>query len=202
MNADYREEVAQRIKEQRQGEGLTTGEAALRAGVGQSRWLNWECALRIPKMDLLPTIAKAINTTPAHLAGWEPAAHEKRLANFVAPKGENVIALDAAYLTANGVSNQELILTRVIDDYIDALNRDDLALIDTETKAVEDAQYIYAIAKNEHVIFRYIRQELGGGFTIYADNKTHAPAQNFSADEFQHLEIIGKVVGHWRFVNQ
>jgi len=55
----FKREIARRIRNLRQKQGLTLGEAAKRAGVSFKTWHRWECAESLT-IDSLPKIAKAL----------------------------------------------------------------------------------------------------------------------------------------------
>ena len=74
------EGMAQRIKELRQERGMTLEQVADAVGVGKSTVRKWETGM-IANMrrDKISSLAKALNTTPAYLLGWEDDEVEKKV---------------------------------------------------------------------------------------------------------------------------
>ena len=61
-----------RIKELRKLKGLTLEEVGNMVGVGKSTVRKWETGIIANmKRDKIAALAKALNTTPAYLMGWE-----------------------------------------------------------------------------------------------------------------------------------
>ena len=66
------EGMAQRIKELRKEKGLTLEQVADIVGVGKSTVRKWETGMIANmKRDKIASLAKALDTTPAYLMGWE-----------------------------------------------------------------------------------------------------------------------------------
>ena len=65
-------DMAQRIKDLRISQHLTLEQVANKVGVGKSTVRKWETGM-IANMrrDKIASLAKALNTTPAYLMGWE-----------------------------------------------------------------------------------------------------------------------------------
>ena len=72
------EGMAQRIKKLRQEKGLTLEQVADVVGVGKSTVRKWETGM-IANMrrDKIADLAKALDTTPAYLMGWNAEDSEK-----------------------------------------------------------------------------------------------------------------------------
>ena len=65
------EGMAQRIKELRKEKGLTLEQVADIVGVGKSTVRKWETGMIANmKRDKISNLAKALDTTPAYLMGW------------------------------------------------------------------------------------------------------------------------------------
>ena len=64
--------MAQRIRDLRLQQGLTLEQVASVVGVGKSTVRKWETGM-IANMrrDKIADLAKALNTTPAYLMGWD-----------------------------------------------------------------------------------------------------------------------------------
>ena len=74
------EGMAQRIKALRQERGMTLEQVADAVGVGKSTVRKWETGM-IANMrrDKISSLAKALNTTPAYLLGWEDDEGDKKV---------------------------------------------------------------------------------------------------------------------------
>jgi len=65
-------DMSLRIKELRKAKGLTLEEVGNMVGVGKSTVRKWETGIIANmKRDKIAALAKALDTTPAHLMGWE-----------------------------------------------------------------------------------------------------------------------------------
>lgn len=71
------ENMARRIKELRQEQGLTLEQVAKVVGVGKSTVRKWETGMIANmKRDKIADLAKALGTTPAYLMGWNDIPKE------------------------------------------------------------------------------------------------------------------------------
>ncbi len=64
--AGFAADFAARLRLAREAAKLTTQEAAERAEVSYSAWLMYESGRRLPRLDWLPAIARAVKTKPAN----------------------------------------------------------------------------------------------------------------------------------------
>ena len=66
------EDMARKIKELRMSKGLTLEQVANIVGVGKSTVRKWETGMIANmKRDKIAALAKALDTTPIYLMGWE-----------------------------------------------------------------------------------------------------------------------------------
>lgn len=71
------EDMARKIKQLRQDQGLTLEQVAKVVGVGKSTVRKWETGMIANmKRDKIAALAKALHTTPAYLMGWEDKEKE------------------------------------------------------------------------------------------------------------------------------
>ena len=71
------EDMARKIKQLRQDQGLTLEQVAKVVGVGKSTVRKWETGMIANmKRDKIAALAKALHTTPAYLMGWEKKVEE------------------------------------------------------------------------------------------------------------------------------
>ena len=69
---DMAEDTARKIKELRLAKGLTLEQVANIVGVGKSTVRKWETGMIANmKRDKIAALAKALDTTPTYLIGWE-----------------------------------------------------------------------------------------------------------------------------------
>lgn len=212
MDDRYKELIANRIKAARKAAGLTVGEASFRAAVGQSRWLNWECAARTPKLDMIPAIASAIGTSAAYIAGYSDHQGESSDSwRYIIAKGESpaqqsvsndFLAFNIDRLRDKQIPERDVLLVNVRDNSLAPdLYEGDAALIDRRKKDV-NKNGIFAIRDNSGLIWlRWIRPDLTGGYTLYTADKEHFPDQIMEAEQFAALDIVGKYIGHWHWDN-
>ena len=81
------EDMARKIKELRQQQGLTLEQVANIVGVGKSTVRKWETGM-IANMrrDKIAALAKALGTTPMYLMGWEAEQQKNDLITDVVLK--------------------------------------------------------------------------------------------------------------------
>ena len=66
------EDMARKLKELRKEKGLTLEQVANKVGVGKSTVRKWETGMIANmKRDKIAALAKALDTTPIYLMGWE-----------------------------------------------------------------------------------------------------------------------------------
>lgn len=66
------EDMAFKIKQLRKAKGMTLEDVASIVGVGKSTVRKWETGMIANmKRDKIASLAKALDTTPAYLMGWE-----------------------------------------------------------------------------------------------------------------------------------
>ena len=210
MDDRYKELIANRIKSGRKAMGLTVEEASKRAGLGTSRWLNWECAARTPKLDMIPTIAAAIGSSAAYIAGFSDHQGESSDSwRYIVANGENpanqavsndFLAFNIDQLRKRDLPERDILLVNVRDNSLAPnLTEGDAVLVDRSQVTV-DRTGIFAIRDNSGLIWlRWIRPEMTGGFTLYTADKEHFPDQHFDDTQLANLDIVGKYVGHWHW---
>lgn len=66
------EDMGSKIKQLRKAKNMTLEEVAVIVGVGKSTVRKWETGMIANmKRDKIASLAKALDTTPAYLMGWE-----------------------------------------------------------------------------------------------------------------------------------
>lgn len=205
--------IANRLKALRHAKGWTGEKAANEIGVTKSCYQNWEAAIRIPKRDAYPKIAEAFNTTASYIIGFsnqkndQPSSNEYIAANAPKVSSKNVSLLsDAIAFSAKSLHQRELLESNILlfnvtdQSMAPELNKGDTVLIDLKSTQVT-APDIYALEDDASQIwFRWIRKELGGGYTLYANDKNHSKDQHLDDEAFKALHILGRMTwsGRWR----
>ena len=73
------ESMARKIKQLRQDRGLTLEQVADIVGVGKSTVRKWETGMIANmKRDKIASLAKALDTTPAYLMGWNEGTDDEK----------------------------------------------------------------------------------------------------------------------------
>ena len=71
------QDMSRKIKELRQQRGMTLEQVATIVGVGKSTVRKWETGMIANmKRDKIASLAKALETTPAYLMGWNDEQEE------------------------------------------------------------------------------------------------------------------------------
>ena len=215
---DYKKLVASRIKGSRHAAGIASAEkAAAMVGEGRSAWLNWECGARLPQPWKFFKIAQVLGVDPGYLLGttnnpggqpddWSYiTANHANIAQLRGSKDKQLVSDSVAFhsqdLDERELAGHKILLLRASDDSMAPdLRQGDDVLIDL-TSTVVTTPDIYAIAdKDNNIWFRWIRRELNGGYTLYANDKNHSNDQHLSEDEFSELNVLGRYTwaGRWR----
>lgn len=205
---------ANRLKDLRKEKGWTQEEAAQKMDVRRSRYQNWECAARTPEIDTFPTIGKVFNVDPAYAAGWvkERGTSSKGVKYVSADQQlvfgdglrliDDSIAFSQECLSNRRLSENRILLLSIVDDSMSPeLNKGDSALVDLSKTQIEISTDIFAIRDSDNKIwFRWVRKEMGGGYTIYANDKNHSEDIQMNEEQFKKLDILGRLVwsGRWR----
>ncbi|HCG6617787.1 TPA: helix-turn-helix transcriptional regulator [Vibrio parahaemolyticus] len=215
MKSDIKEIIGDRLRERRLLKNWTAREAAEAAtrvapeNISTGRWQNWECAQRSPGVEMYPYLAKVLDTTPQYLSGWsnEPGigveTNKYVVANVNQEQGgkDDELAFNVEALKRHGLSEHNLKLITAPDDAMHKeFKRGDLLLIDKSANEITGAG-IYALQTQHGDLYvRYVRRDIGSGYSVYADDERHAPTQQFNEEDFaSKLTVIGKYVfkGCW-----
>ena len=121
------EDMSRKIKELRQAQGLTLEQVAMVVGVGKSTVRKWETGM-IANMrrDKIASLAKALNTTPAYLMGWDDAPKHKPRKKEYTYDGDNACC-----------SEEENPLLLKIYEYLDTLSQDQLELVLEQLRVID-----------------------------------------------------------------
>jgi transcriptional regulator with XRE-family HTH domain len=214
MNKQEKQQFGQRLKNLRRDLGYSVQKVASMVNAGRSSYQNWECGERSPnEIIYFQSLAVALGTTRDYLMGFtDHQGVDVKVSDYITAKchkeqitNKNAISESVAFhfqcLSKNELNERKIILLKVSDDSMNGdLSKGDDVLIDLTAKTVSEPN-IYAIQDNSGKIwFRWIRKNLSGKYTLYANNKEHSSDQELNETEFQNLDLLGCVawVGHWR----
>ena len=103
--------MAQRIKTLRKENNLTLEQVANIVGVGKSTVRKWETGMIANmKRDKISALAKALNTTPAYLMGWNEETEKNSPDELQLTEGEKML-LDLFSQVPE--ENQEMVLDMI-----------------------------------------------------------------------------------------
>lgn len=178
---------------------------------------QWEQGARKPRNAYIPDIAKALETSQAWLLGFTDdhggdATAGALYANlpdaftFTAPgRGETRIESDNnlrvadAELARHKLDPANLFFVRATGDVMgDKIADGDLVLVDRSITTPNQAD-LFALLVNDRIWFRWIRPEIDGSFTVFAENESKSPATVISSEKLPSLCILGRVAGITRF---
>ncbi len=214
MNKQEKQQFGQRLKNLRRDKGYSVQKVADLVNAGRSSYQNWECGERSPnEISYFQSLALALGTTRDYLMGFtDHQGIDVKASDYITAKchkeqiiDQNAISESVAFhfqcLTNNELKERKIILLKVSDDSMSGnLSKGDDALIDLTATTVSEPD-IYAIQDESGKIwFRWIRKDLGGKYTLYANNKEHSSDQELNEDDLNNLGLLGRVawVGHWR----
>lgn len=216
---DIRGTIAARMAKRREELGLTLSEASQRMTTSRpsiSRYAHWETGNNSPKLELLPEIAAALQMSPAYLCGFSNDRDSgvgsidlfSRLpaASINVPGGAVVnldsdksLAFSQEALTPRGLREHQLILLKAHDNSMgNEVAAGDLVLVNRD-EAVPVELDIFAVLVKNRVWFRWIRPEMDGSFTVFAEDDGKYPPVKIEGDKLSTLCIIGRAVSITRF---
>lgn len=208
--SDIQNKIAKRLRQCRSEKGWTIDETVLELGIGTSTYSNWEQGLRKPKLEVFILLAEVFGTTPAYLAGFVDHKHKDTgPRNLISPNHPtitlnggvinldnvaNQCAYELAYLKGRHLDENKLISIIATDSTMKGvIDKGDELLIDRSATTVTKSD-LFAILVNNQVWIRWIRPEIGGGFTLAAEDKTQYSDNRLTQDELDELAIIGRVI--------
>ena len=97
------------------------------------------------------------------------------------------------YLNSRGLNPNKLLSILQIDKSMQGIiNEGDEVLLDLEQSTVRGAD-LFGIVVQSHIWIRTIRPEMNGTYTITAADNAQYADQNLSAEDFQSVDVIGRV---------
>ncbi len=210
MDDKRRALIASRIKSERLAKGISTKDAGIRSGVGQRRWVSYENNERTPKIDILESIADAIGSSAAYIAGyidhkgeveqsWRYIIADKTTDKLITNNSDS-LAFNVDTLKDRRITENTICCFDALDNSLAPLiSSGDQVLIDSSHITV-DSLSVYAVkSANNTAVFRWIRPELTGGYTVFANDSSGYPDSKMSNDEFSQIQVLGRYIGlfHW-----
>ena len=203
--------IGARIKQRRKQLGVSAEELAERIGKSPATVYRYENG-DITKVDssMLRPIADALQTTPAHLMGWDEAPL------FPGLVSRDRLALRRVPILGDTAAGEPIVANRVYDEFIDIpedgrrydaalrvvgdsmaprYQVGDLALIRYQDD-VEDGR-IAAVCLDDCVTLKRV-YHMPHGIQLLSDNPSHPP-QVYLDDEVDNIHLVGLAVGvlHW-----
>ena len=215
---DIRQEIASRLRKRRHELGMTVDDVSrlVPDRPSASRYSHWEKGERLPKMEQLIELARALQVSPSYICGFTSDMRDYDAENrqfitladahitqasgnmFKLPSDRSV-AFNIDTLADAGLRDHQLILLVAPDTSMaPAIQKGDKVLVDRDQR-IPDERDIFALLVKNNVWFRWIRPELDGSFTVQAEDGDVTPPTKIEADALESLCIIGRVAGLSRF---
>lgn len=197
-------DLAEKIKNLRKKRGLTLEQIAKVVGVGKSTVRKWETGM-IANMrrDKIALLAKALQTTPAYLMGWDdeyplftsPITKKQfpMLGNVAC--GEPIYADEEheTFIDADADIDADFCLTAKGDSMINARIFDGDILFVKKVDIVNNGEIAVVLVEDEATVKRVYYDRETSTLTLMPENPTHRPLR-YSGEELDHIRILGKVV--------
>lgn len=178
---------------------------------------HWETGRRTPRMEYVPDIAQALDTSPMWLFGYtdEPQSQLSAgslYANLPSPvtiqipgrpdckiESDKTLRIAESELVSHKLNPADLFFVRATDSVMgEKIGDGDLVLVDRSVTLPSQAD-IFAMLVNERIWFRWIRPEIDGSFVVFAENDSKSPPTRIEADKLHTLAILGRVASVTRF---
>lgn len=198
--------LSERLRELRKKKNLKATELASALSISRSRVSNWESGLRIPQREELIKLADFLDVSPAYLMGWISedvySTHQPIEQHTITlgdgsvttiPGANSEHAYSETFLKRHGLKARQLTAITVDDDAMKHLVcKGDTILVDRQITraAVRD---LFAILINNRVWVRWIRPEIGGDYTVSAEDAHQYKDQTIDQAQLDNLDIIGRV---------
>ena len=220
---DLSKVFGRRMEQRREELKLSLKEASRRMVTtqpSQSAIHHWEMGKRVPRLEYVPEIAQALETTPAWLFGFtdeqDGAVRSTSLYATMPPltctppgrdevriESDTALRIAESELAKHDLEPCNLCLVRATDNSMgDRIGDGDLVLVDRSVTVPSQAD-IFAMLVNDRVWFRWIRPELDGSYTVFAENDSKSPLTQapteIPGDRLGSLCILGRVAGITRF---
>ncbi|MBI6944231.1 LexA family transcriptional regulator [Pseudomonas putida] len=186
----------------------------------QSAIHNWEGGKRVPRMEYIDEIALALETTPAWLFGFTDEQDgviksNSLYANMppltITPPGREEVVIPSdttlrvteAELAKRNLEPSQLCWVRSTDNSMgERIGDGDLVLVDRSI-VIPAQTDIFAMLVNDRIWFRWIRPEIDGSYTVFAENDSKSPLTQapteIPGNRLPSLCILGRVAGVMHF---
>ena len=205
--------VGERIRAARVARGLSVNGLAKRIGKDRSTVYRYENGFidDVP-ISVLEPIAKALDTTPAALMGWEPEALPSGT-NDLLPIRRKRVRLLGAIAAGVPIFADEDMETQIAVDYdvkcdfalkvvgdsmINARIQDGDIVFIREQPDVEEGEIAAVIIDDTAALKRVYH--IPGGVTLVSENPKYAP-MTFTRENSDSVRIIGKVVAFQSYLD-
>lgn len=216
---DIRETIALRMEQRRNELNLTFDQVARRMTTTKpsiARYSKWEYGENSPKLEQLSEIASALEISPSYLCGFTNDRTSERAvvelfaqlpaAHMATPDGSTTmlesdksLAFNEGVLRKKSLRAHQLILLKAHDNSMGThVAAGDLVLVNRD-ECIPAELDIFALLVKNRVWFRWIRPELDGTFTVFAEDDSKYPPERIQSDNLRALCIIGRAVCISRF---
>ena len=208
-------ELGEKMKKLRLEQGLTLEEVGNRVGVGKSTVRKWENGqIANMRRDKIALVAKALNTTPGYLMGWEEPKPPHRPDFFPASAVRPLSDLHHQRVPMIGsVAAGEPIMGEELGVYVEAPVRCDAAVTvsgDSMEPTYKDGDVLYIRQQPEvlngqvAVVFvddlaaiKHVYRE-HDGVMLVSDNPAYPPMRYRFGDNADAINIFGIPIGFTR----
>lgn len=197
-------------KEIRDGRNYTCEAVGKAIGITPSGYINYENALRIPKLDVIEKIASFYNVSPSYIACFSdnkgnsnnesllvmPTMTAQAKEDSASPLGD--YGLSPELLKKHNLTQADILIEIIKDNAMsDFLIKDDVVIIKkTKDVDLENLNFnIYFLKdKNGGLWARWIKKEMDGQYKIYPNKTNHYESFTFTQDEFtERFDVVGTI---------
>ena len=199
-------DMASRIRDLRQQQGLTLEQVALSVGVGKSTVRKWETGM-IANMrrDKIAALANALHTTPEYLMGWEKKEiiadnifpiekHRFPLLGNIAC-GEPIYAEEdrELYVDVGTSIKADFCLRAQGDSMIGARIFDGDIVFIRKQDMVEDGEIAAVLIGDNATLKRVYYDREHNVLSLFSENPAY-PTQRYTGDVLNTIRILGKAI--------
>lgn len=194
--------VGERIKNLRKEKGITADQLGELIGKDRATIYRYESqAIEDMPTSVLEPLAKALNTTPAYLMGWEDIVEPLPANNICmlpvydsAAAGFNVLAQDTivGYEPANITTEMDqYIYVHVVGDSMSPLIDDGSKILVRKQESVDSGQIAVVLIDGEEAVVK--RVVYGKDWIELQSVNPYYPPRRFSGADVQRVRVIGLV---------
>lgn len=208
MAESINERVGERIRYCRERAGLTPKQAAEAGGYGYARWVNWENGVRGVGIELVPTIARVVKSTPEYIACFTDTEDSRgggdsEFLTLTIPgehRSQAKMAWNETTLLARRLDAANLVQLTVADGALEPeIAAGDVVLIDRTAKHFGGNGVYALVADGELMLRRIHKSPLSGDLVVSAGNNRRWPDETIPAERADQLKLYGRLAGQWHW---